>query len=164
MELLGKDSHTKLADKTNADCSKNCKKQPLSCMHKLDACAFTADVPCSLHDAVILQAAGLCIAMEERPTKQSGVAKSDLLSRQSEGSAVSGKSSSVTPSPPDSISWDLCPFAVQRVRTRKPLINPLFQGPEESHQKYSRDFWKEQPGALEESDPAGNLLIPPRHC
>lgn len=57
-------------------------------MHKLEACAVTATVPCSLHDAVILQAAGLCIATGERTTKQCGVAKSDLLSRQSEGSAV----------------------------------------------------------------------------
>lgn len=65
MELLGKEPHTKLGDKRDAECSKNHKKQHLSCRHKPEACAVVADVCCSLHGAV-----------GERHTEQCGGAKS----------------------------------------------------------------------------------------
>lgn len=69
------ESPTKAAAKRNADCLKNCKKQPRNSTHKRGACAATAQASCSWHDAVTLQAAELCATAEEGPAKQCGAAK-----------------------------------------------------------------------------------------
>lgn len=112
MELLGKQTHTELADRLNTDSSKSCRKQPPSCMHKPGACAVLCPAPC--------MRLGYCLQTgselpQGKGSQQRSAATSDLWSRHSKGLSVPQKSSSVCILPPcNSISQDWPMFAVHK--------------------------------------------------
>lgn len=151
----GEESRTKAAAKANADCLKNGKGSPWTACTNEELVQPQHECPAPRTMLSYCRQQGSAL-----PPRKDPPSSAVWLSRQSEGSAVSGESSS-SPAHPSSVSRALAPAAVQRART---LIQRPFQGPNESCQEHSGDFGKEQPGALEGSDPAGRLSIPTRNC